>query len=469
MINQLKRIGADSLLYAFMNVGTKLIAFIMLPIYTMYLTPAEYGALDLIDRMTSMLTFLIIFGTDSALAYYYFETKDAKKRLEHVRNVLYFRLSVVVVLFLLVVLFDQAIAGFLFEDMVYLPMLYLAMTVLLLDSLVVVILMVMRFDFKTKRVVIFTVAKMFLIALISYLFLVYVAQDPEVVLYGRIISVAIVLVMLLFMSYQYLVPKINWSSMKEMLKYATPLVPASIAFWVIASSSSLFIQYFGTQSEVGIYGAATKLATIITLVTSGVQLAWRPYSMSIKDKPDSPVLFSKVYYILLLIGTFGLLVIATIMPWLIGILGEEYESAYQYVALVSAATFLNFFYLIISVGLFFKKKTGVISATFGIVALVNLALNFALIPPFGIWGAVISYLASYMAAITFIFSKSQKYYHVPVSYIKMVIIFLTTIAGIVWILLIQTGDMPAVNMLLAWAAWIVVLLLTRMDKAILRS
>ncbi|MDP4171982.1 MAG: polysaccharide biosynthesis protein, partial [Bacillota bacterium] len=60
MLAQLKRLGADSLLYAFMNVGTKLIAFIMLPIYTHFMSRGKLGVLTIIDNWTSMLTFLII-------------------------------------------------------------------------------------------------------------------------------------------------------------------------------------------------------------------------------------------------------------------------------------------------------------------------------------------------------------------------------------------------------------------------
>jgi O-antigen/teichoic acid export membrane protein len=464
VFSQIKRLGADSLLYAFMNVGTKLIAFIMLPIYTNFLPPEELGVLDVIDKFSSMLTFLIIFGTDSALSYYYFETKDKEKRLEYVRNVMFFRLFIVAILALIFIIAGPWISQFLFKDSGYVRLLYISLGVLILDTVIIVVQMVLRFDFKTKKVVFYTVGKMLLVAVLSYLFLKYVVQSPEGILLGRIVSSSIIFLMLFSISREYLVPKINFSSLKEIIKYAAPLVPASIAFWVIANASVFFLQAFQSLKEVGIYGAATRLATVITLLTSGVQMAWRPYSMSIKDKENSPDLFAKIYLGLLLIGIFGIMGIATIMPYVIGILDEKYYEAYQYVALISAAAFLNFYYLIISSGLFITKKTTVISVTFGIVAVVNTILNIVLIPTFSIWGAVASYLISYMIAVVFIFKQSQKAYYVPVSFTKMAFLFINMIAAVIFINYVQVHELSFLYVLLAWFYMLVIVALSRIDK-----
>ena len=447
-----------------MNVGTKLIAFIMLPVYTNYLPPSVYGVLDIVDRWTAMLTFLIIFGTDSALSFFYFDTKDKEKRLEHVRNVMYFRIFIVSILALIVLTAGPWISELLFKDRDYVSLLYISIGVLFVDTILVVVLMVLRFDFKTKKVVFFTVFKMLLVAVLSYLFLRFFIRSPEGVLIGRISSSVIIALLLLSSSIKYLKPRISFSSMKEMLKYAAPLVPASLAFWVLANASAFFLQAFYSTAEVGIYGAATKLATVITLLTSGVQMAWRPYSMSIKDKENSPLLFSKIYMGLLLLGMVGILAIATVMPYIIGILGDDYFHAYQYVALISAATFLNFYYMIISAGLFFTKKTSAISITFAIVAVINTILNITLIPLYSIWGAVAAYLIAYMVAIIFIFRKSQQSYYVPVSFGKMSFLFSNMIAAVIAIIYVQEQDMSFVYILLAWLYVLVITGISRIDK-----
>ena len=157
MFAQIKRLGADSLLYAFMNVGTKLIAFIMLPIYTSYLDPAQYGALGYLDRITSMLTFVVIFGTDSALAFYYFDTEDKKKRIDYVRSVMTFRLTVVLITAVVFLIGGQWLSSLFFDEPKLYYLLYIAIGVLALDTVIALILTVLRYEFFTKKVVFFTI------------------------------------------------------------------------------------------------------------------------------------------------------------------------------------------------------------------------------------------------------------------------------------------------------------------------
>jgi O-antigen/teichoic acid export membrane protein len=447
-----------------MNVGTKIIAFLMLPIYTNYLSPTEYGALDYIDKISSMLTFIIIFGTDSALSYYYFDAKDEGKKLKYVQNVMWFRIFIVLILTLTLLLGGQWLSEQLLDSERYVNLFYLMAGILFLDTIIVVVLTVLRFTFHTKKVVVYTVLKMLLIAILSYLFLKFIITSPEAIFLGRIISSGIILIFLLSVSIKYLKPKLNREILKEILKYAAPLVPASIAFWVIANSSTLILKEFSSLEEVGIYGAAMKLATVITLITSGVQMAWRPYSMSIKDNDNSPILFSKIYMLLLVVGSVSILIVATFMPYIIKILNQDYYEAYKFVALIAVSTFLNFFYLIISVGLFFKKQTAYISIAFGVVAVVNFILNMILIPLVSIWGAVIAYLLSYIVAVVLIFIKSQKVYHVPVNTLKMILVFLAMLISVIAVTFIQEFQINKMYIALVWAGFIFSIALLRIDK-----
>ncbi|KXG08975.1 hypothetical protein AT864_02659 [Anoxybacillus sp. P3H1B] len=470
MLSQIKRLGADSLLYAFMNVGTKLIAFVMLPVYTDFLSRTQYGIVDILDRWTSMLTFLVIFGTDSALSFYYYETKDEKKRLSYVQNVMYFRLFVVAVLFLFVVVAGPWISERLLRSPHYVDLLYVNLFTLLLDTIFVVATTVMRFEFQTKKVVLFTVFKMLLVAVLSYVGLKFFSQTPAGMFMGRLISSVVIFVLMLRLTWKYLKFRIEWPVLKELLAYAAPLAPTSIAFWVIANSSTFFIQHFASLAAVGVFGVALRLAMMITLVTSGVQMAWRPYSMSVKDKKDSPYIFAKIYMALLLLGLVGVMVIATISPWVMKTFFKpEYYEAYQYIAFLSCVTFLNFYYLIISVGLFFKKETGYITRIFAIAALLNIGLNLVLVPCLASWGAVIANMVTYVFAVIFIFQKSQQVYYVPVSFAKMAFLFVSMVISTSAIIYVQEKQMSVLFILLSWAYFIIMALVSRVDREFRRQ
>ncbi|MDI2589784.1 oligosaccharide flippase family protein [Psychrobacillus sp. NEAU-3TGS] len=465
MFSQLKRLGADSLLYAFMNVGTKLIAFILFPLYAHYLVDTSLvGLLQMVDTTVSMLTFLVIFGTDSALAFYYFEYKDKETREKYVRSVMTFRLSLVVLLFVVFLIGGDWLSALILESAGYSQLFYIALGTLALDTIVTLVLTILRYEFHTKRVVFTTIGKMLLIAVVSVLFLMFVWTSLEGILVARLVSVAIIVFVLIKPVRVYLKPLVDKVILKKILVYAAPLVPASLAFWIIANANNFFIRAYGTLDDVGIYGTAIKFATFITLLTSGIQLAWRPFSMSLKDKKDSPQLFATLYAAFLLIGSFGVLALATCMPWIILVMPENFRIAFQYVAPISIATFLSFYYMIVSTGIFYSKQTKHISIAFGIAAVVSIVLNFVFVPHLTIWGTVISYIAAYFLALFMVFRKSQKLYFVPFSGFKMAWTIVWLIAATLSIVYIQLHDINSWLILGVWIAFIILVLIVRMDK-----
>lgn len=453
MLNQLKRLGGDSLLYALMNVGTKLIAFLMLPIFTAYLSKEELGVLENVDAFTSMITFLVIFGTDSALAFYYFDTEDKDKRSQYFRNILMFRLVVALFFLLLSVVAGPFVSQMLLKQSGYEHIIQIGLAVLVFEAVITLVLTYYRFEFLTKRVVFATVARLGIIAVVTYLLLRFFSPHVEAVFYARIIGVLLIIAFLLPQIKRFFTFKIDVPLLKEMLKYAAPLVPASIAFWIISTSNRFFLTQFEGLGQAGIYGVVVKFATVITLLTSSVQMAWRPYSMSIKAREDAKSIFSTIYLLILAGGMFGLIGIATFIPYILEwmIAKPEYHVAGKYIPILSLGTFLNFYYLIISVGLFIEKQTKPISFYFAIAAAISVVLNIALIPLFSLWGAVSAVTLSYLFACVAIFIKSQKVYYVPVSIPKMVWIFTTGLVSFLAITYIQEyTDLSFLYVIIPW-------------------
>lgn len=467
MLSQVKRLVGDSFLYAFMSLGTKLIAFIMYPIYTHYLGLAEIGVLGIIDTTIAMLTFFIIFGTDSALAYYYFEEKDPKKKLAYVQNVMGFRLGVAGLLTTVVFLGGEMISTLLFESTAYVHALHISLVTLLIDTIVILAITIFRYEMKSIRVVSLTILKMLLIAGISYFLLVYQNGDLESILYGRAVSVTVILLLCGKSVLTFLYVSFKKEVLVEVLKYATPLVPATIAFWVIGSSNRYILLALdpGKLETVGIFDAAFRIASVISLVTYGIQMAWRPYSMQIKNKENSKELLSKIYLAIFVLGMAGIMTVTAVMPWGIQILDEKFWISYQYVGFLSLGTFLSFYYLIISSGLLFTKQTKPISYAFMIGALINVGLNLLLVPIWSIWGSIVANLVTYTFAVAYIFYKSQQVYPIPVATKKLLFLFLQTIIAAGGMVYLQTHDQYSVlYQLIPWGYFVGTLFLCRVDR-----
>jgi len=452
LLKQLKRLGGDSLLYAFMNVGTKIIAFVMLPIYTTFLSTEQMGIFDLLEAALAVITFLVIFGTDNALAYYFYQVTEEEKKIDYVKTVVTIRIFIASIFFISFVVFGSIFSELLLGSDKYKDMFLLLGIVLITEALITVILTYYRFIFKSKKVALLTVFKLLLVAIFSYLLLRYSNWKVESLYLGRIASGFVLLIILVRPLFKFFTLKVDFQLVKEIIKYGAPLVPASLAFWVITFSNRIILSKFTTFGDVGVYGVAVKIATMITLLTTGIQMAWRPYSMNIKDEPNAKDIYAKVYYIILGIGIVGLLAIASVSPFIVQILApqEGYREAANYVALLSLGSFLSFYYLIISVGLFLEEKTAIVSKYVGISAGISIVLNLLLIPYFKIWGATAALVISFVFVNIFIFKKSQEVYYVPVSIRKLVGVLINGCIGILAIVMIYINDLNIIFILIPW-------------------
>lgn len=426
---------------------------------------ATMGILTNTDTTISMLGFLVIFGTDAALAYFYLEEKDPQKKLRYVQNIMGFRVTVSVSLLVI-----SSLVAWLFPESVYLvgsinSAIQISVWTMLFETIGVLAITVYRLDMRTIRVVVLSLLKLLLIAILSYLFLTYVSPTLQSIFYARLISIVFILLITGKQVLSYLKIRFDREIWKEVLAYSAPLVPATLAFWIIGSSNRYFIVWLmGGGAFSGIYGLAVNYASMITLVTYGMQMAWRTYSMQIKNKEGSEHLFAKIYMGIFVIGMLMVMVITNVMPWVIRINHKAFWEAYQYVGFLSLGSFLNFYYLIVSAGLFFTKQTKPISHAFGIAAVVSLGLNASLIPLWGLWGCVAANVATYLLALILIIRSSQKSYYIPVSTTKLGLIFLQTVISMAAMVFIQVNSYPVYWLILPWLYFIATLIVCRVDK-----
>jgi O-antigen/teichoic acid export membrane protein len=481
LLLKLKRLLGDSVLYSLMSVGTKMIAIIMVPIFLDYLGGSQYGVLANMESLLAIISLLIVFGTDAALAYYYFrETGRLDRQLTYIQNVMGFRLTVATLFLITALLFGNSLS-YVFTRVPhqYEMTLWLVMFINLADSIIVLAVTVYRYEMKTIRVVILNLAKLSLYALLSYVFMVNWNNSVESIMWGRLVSIIFILLVCGRSLISFLHIKFEPAIWKEILRYAVPLVPASLAFWLIGSSNRLIITYLATGTsefaltQVAIFDLAYKFASIISLMTYGMQMAWRPFSMQMKDHKDSASFFGKIYLVIFVIGMISTMTITTLSPLTSLLFGDANkqvsEEAVQYIGFLSLASFINFFYLVLCSGLFFQEDTRIVTKAFLLASILYIMLTFGLYPLFnlwsaGIWAIVIANLITYLVPLLIIFAKSQQVYYVPVPYKKLIFLFVQTVISMATITWLQKGDGTGYYQVLAWMYFSGSLWICRIDR-----
>ena len=200
------------------------------------------------------------------------------------------------------------------------------------------------------------------------------------------------------------------SKIKEMLNYSLPMMPTTVIWWITNVSDRFMVTYFWGSGENGIYSAAYKIPTIIALVAGVFNEAWQISAISeSKDRKEVKTFFGEVfdrYQAVLFLGCSMLIPFTQIATSIL--LDKSFFDAWKFMPVLLIATVFSSLVTFIGTIYTVKKKTvmSMITAAFG--AILNIILNFMMIPSMGAQGAGIATAISYFAVFVFraIHSKS---------------------------------------------------------------
>ena len=187
------------------------------------------------------------------------------------------------------------------------------------------------------------------------------------------------------------------SSVYPMLKYSIPLIPTVILWWIINTSDQYMVTYFKGVSLSGIYTAAYKIPNLVVVFAGIFINAWQLSAVDEYNRRGNSRFFTNVFNVysgsLFVVGA----VLITLSKFITSIyLGSEYYSSWQYEPILVIATIfsclVNFY-----ASVYMAKKKSVLSMlTAGVGAIINIVLNFVLIPSLGAYGAAIATAVSFV-------------------------------------------------------------------------
>jgi O-antigen/teichoic acid export membrane protein len=201
-----------------------------------------------------------------------------------------------------------------------------------------------------------------------------------------------------------------------MNRFGMPLVPSALALWAINFIDRIFIAQYKGQAEDGVYSVAVRISSAIVFLMIAFRLAWPAFAYSIDDDREARRTYSYVLTYLLFVCTWISVALGVLAPWLVAWLarGPGFHRAADAVALLAFASTAYAGYTVVAIGIGRARQTQFNWIVSGAAALVNIGLNFALIPPYGMIGAAVSTAAAYLALFLGMVANSHRVY--PVAY-----------------------------------------------------
>lgn len=409
---------------------------LLLPLYTAYLTPADYGVLGMVVTVTTFLDVFVTLGFDIAFSRFYFDDTSPEMRRKVVTNVFYVStvypailigVSAVVMPQLAPLLLGEEYSA---GDWKYFVV---ALVTLFFTNLNDLPFHLLRLEHRPWRFTTYIFARIAVQVPLSVLFVAVFDWGAMGVLVANLLTAAGLQVALLPVYVRRLDRTPDPKVLRPMLAFAVPALFTGISFYWLKISDRFFLLHYQGKAEVGLYTVANSLAQPVYIVLMAFRLAWPQWHYSkLKDPEVHKRLVARSSTYFLSLNAFMLVTLAAVLPLLAHVLlNERYwgVTATTYVLAASIAVYGAYF--IFWVGSNVAKKNQMVPVFFAIASAVNVGLNFLFVPAYGMWAAAWSTFVGYALLAVTIYFYSRRYYPIPYEWTRLVKLFAATLLTMV--------------------------------------
>ena len=434
-MNPLKKLASQTAIYGLSSVIGRLLNYLLVPLYTRYFLPAEYGIVTELYAYVAFLVIMLTYGFETA--FFNFTKKEDNK--EKVYSTAMFSLLISSVIFIILsIIYSNTISEWMGYGIESRYVQYFAV-IIGLDAISSISFAKLREEEKAVRFAVIRLLNIFSNIGLNLYFIVYKGFGIEYIFIANLISSVITILLLMP---EMFISKFNFDTKlwKKMAIYAFPLLIAGLAGMTNETIDRILLKKLLPNpeiaaSELGLYGAFYKLSIIMTLFIQTFRYAAEPFFFSQHKSNDNKKVYADVmkYFTIIMIVIF--LGVTMFYDFVIGFLGEAYHDERGFLVvsiLLLANLFLGIFYnLSIWYKLTEKTKYGAYLSIFG--AIITLILNFVLIPIIGFVGSAIATLVCYFSMSVASYFIGKKHFPIPYN-LKTIGLYIFNMLGIYFVI-----------------------------------
>lgn len=409
LFSAIKELGRQSFLYAIGDFFSKGIAFLLVPLYTSNLTPSDYGILSICLAILSVLTPALSLALGGAITRFYVEFEDPKEAKKFVGSIFLSILGIGLMLTLALNVLGYYFADTLFKSVPFDPYLKITIWASYLGIIVVIPGALLRIQENAVSYGVLTYGNNVLKIAFSVYFVAYMNMGVSGALQGifwanLLFSLVGFLIMRKHMSWSI---SLDW--LRRALRFSLPLIPHMLFHWILNLSDRLVLDHFVSPHEVGVYSLGYQVSLIVSVVITALNTAWAPYLVNRHKMDDAKTLFAQLSTYFIFISSYVALVVILFGKYIVTLIAPPsyYEAINVIIPVTIGYLFLGMYYVAIN-HLFIANMTGRIALLSAIAALVNILLNLAFIPSYGMMAAAWSTTISYFVLFLGVFSTSTK-------------------------------------------------------------
>lgn len=412
-----KDLAKNTAIVSIGKICTQLITFFLLPVYTAVLSNEEYGVVDLLNTLTSLLLPIVTLQIEQGIFRYLIDCRENnEKQIKLITTIIRFMIIqsiACIVIFL-------CVSPFIHNEYKYFLMANLLMGIF--SSLLLQICRGLG-DNATYAIGSFITGAFTVV--LNVIFIVAFHWGAYGMLGATAISnfICTVYIFLKKKIYKYIKSKqFDKKVLKEIIKYSVPLIPNMISWWIVSASDRTIISAVIGIAQNGIYSAANKFSGVFTTLYSVFNLTWTESAAININSEDRDEFFSQILDFV--IRFFGSLCLGTmaVMPFVFNILiNEKFAEAYYQIPILILGSVFNILVSFLGSIYVAKKLTKEIAKTSVIAAIINIFVNIVLIKSIGLYAASISTVIAYVLMFIYRWIDVKKYVKFNVNKILMLV------------------------------------------------
>jgi len=411
-VTTVKRLFRRSIVYAVGNVGRQLVGFVMLPVYTRYLSPADYGVVGL---MVTAVTFLeAAFGARmmNAVPKFFHESDDDGSRRSVVTTALITTGMTSTVMMFAAMALSAPLSRFVFGSQDFQLLMAVGSTLLLSQAVEQYGFVFIRLQDRPWLFVSLSLAKLALQVALNLALVVGLEAGAMGVAISAAVSSAVFGIGLATFVFASCGFSFKRELVRKLVSFSWPLWASGLALIYMGSATRYLLRVFSSLSDVGLFEVAARFAAVIpVLLWAPFELHWQMERFVIYKQPDALRTYQRVFRLACAVlfmaaaglGLFGKFVVALMAS-------DEFHRAGEaivYLAFAGVFLCLNSF---VNFGHMAMGKTGWIAVNTYLTAAVLTILCMLLIPTYGFVGAAVALMVTRAAQFGISFASARRHY-----------------------------------------------------------
>ena len=429
MSGYLRRLATTGAAYTAASIVSKVIAVALLPLYTRYLTTADYGAAEILFAAVVTASIVVRLGLIEAILRFYYKEDEDPAQVVAGSFAGLFWLSTLGALVLL------PLAGPLSELLLPEPeklgasapaLVRIAIGGLWVLTMWEFMLTMFRLEERARAYFLTTILNVLASIALTVVLVVGLEEGAQGLLIGSYAAGAAFVLGLIALQWRRLSLRFDRGLMRRLFRFGLPTMPAEVSLYLLNFVDRLIIVRSLGLAEAGLYSLAVKFAQAVNVLVRGFQLAWPPLAYSIRDDDEARRAYATIVTLFVAACAWVVAGMWLFSRWIVRALAApDFFASYEAIGLISTAVTLYALYLVLVVIL---GRTGRTEFNFpaAIGALVaNVALNLLLVPRLEIVGAGLALVASYVVVLGLMYVFTQRLFLVPYEWGRLLRVTLT--------------------------------------------